>query len=400
MLFNPDRGFLMHQPTRLHAGRMRSLVAAPGLLVAMAFAAPGLLAQEKATADTIKVEAHTSKWDYPKEIKVPEGSRTHLVQKGDTLWDLAGKYLGNPYAWPQIWELNQWIKDPHWIYPGDPLVIDLARAVAAAGTMPDAVANLTPDQRRANPNAVRRPELGFSFQDFIQLPFIATEGAEAYFKSQGAFTVTANKREDRQYLGEGEQVYLNGGANQGAKVGDRFLVLKTMARRLMHPTIAKKNLGDVIQQVGVVRVITALPNGSVAVIERCLNPIEIGDHLVRFVEPANIPAKLRTDLTEPIQIAADAGVVVYSRDAKVNSAGGDMIIIDKGANDNLKVGDVLLAARVRFFPVGPDNQKKPPTESTTYYLGQALVVRTDAQTATCRVLRSVEELRSGDTVSR
>ncbi len=391
----------MHQPTRLHAGRMRSLAVAPGLFAALALAIPGLQAQETAPAASVRVEAHSSKWDYPKEIKVPDGSRTHLVQKGDTLWDLAGKYLGNPYAWPQIWELNQWIKDPHWIYPGDPLIIDLARAVATAGTVPEAVANLEPDQqKRADPSAGRRPELGFSFQDFIQLPFMAPEGAEAHFKGQGAFTITSNKREDRQYLGEGEQVYLNGGANQGVKAGDRFLILKTVARRLTHPTIAKKKLGDVIQQVGVVRVITAQSNGSVAVIERCLDSVEVGDHLEKFVEPANIPTQLRTDLTEPVKVAADAGVVVYARDAKISSSGGDLIIIDKGSNDGLKVGDVLLATRVRSFPVGSDGQKKPPTESTTYYLGQVLVVRTDLQSATCRVLRSVEELQRGDTVTR
>jgi hypothetical protein len=389
----------MHQPTRLHAGRMRSLAVAPGLIAVLAFAVLGLRAQETAPAEAIKVDVHSSKWEYPREIKVPEGSRTHMVQKGDTLWDLAGKYLGNPYAWPQIWELNQWIKDPHWIYPGDPLIIDLRRAVATAGTLPDAVANLSPDQRRADPSAVRRVELGFSFQDFIQLPFIAPEGAEAHFKGQGAFTITANKRDDRQNLGDGEEVYLNGGANQGVKAGDRFLILKIVARRLEHPFV-KKNLGDVLQQVGVVRVITALPNGSVALIERCLDSVEVGDHLVRFIEPANMPIKLRKDLAEPVKVAPDAGVVVYARDAKVNSGGGDMIVIDKGANDGLKVGDVLLAARVRSFPVGPDDQKHSATESTTYYLGQALVVRADPQTATCRVLRSVEELSLGDTVTR
>jgi hypothetical protein len=390
----------MHQPTRLHAGRMRSLAVVPGLFAALALATMGLQAQGTAPAEVIKVEVHSSKWVYPREIKVPEGSKFHLVQKGDTLWDLAGKYLGNPYVWPQIWELNQWIKDPHWIYPGDPLLIDLSRAVATAGSVPEAVADLSPDQRRADPNALRRPELGFSFQDFIQLPFITPEGAEAHYKNQGAFTITANKREDRQYLGDGEEVYLNGGANQGVKTGDRFLILKTVARRLEHPTSTKKNLGDVVQQVGVVRVIHTQSNGSAAVIERCLDTVEIGDHLVKFVEPANMPAKLRTDLTEPLKIEANAGVVVYIRDTKVLSSGGDMIIIDKGANDGLKVGDVLLAARVRTYPTGADGQKHPPTESTTYYLGQALVVRTDPQTATCRVLRSVEELRRGDTVTR
>jgi len=389
----------MHQPTRLHAARMRFLVVAPALLTVLAFAVPGLRAQEPATGNAVKVEVHSSKWDYPKELQVPEGSRTHLVQKGDTLWDLAGKYLGNPYAWPQIWELNQWVKDPHWIYPGDPLIIDLARAVATAGSVPPAVADLPPDQRRIDPAAVRRPELGFSFQDFIQLPYLAAEGADAHYKSQGAFTITGKKREDREFLADGETVYFNGGVDQGVKVGDRFLVLKTVARKLVHPTNPKKKLGDAVQQVGVVRVITTQSRGSIALIERSLSTVEAGDHLVKFVEPANIPLQARTDTTEPIKVAANAGQVVYARDDKRHIAAGDMIIIDRGVNDGYKVGELLLVVRVRTFPVGSGDKKDKATETTTYYLGQVLVVRTDPQSSTCRVLRSAEEISPGDTVT-
>jgi len=390
----------MHQPNRLNVGRLCAFTMAPGFLLALALptlVAPGLKAQELATP--IKVQAHSSKWDYPKELNVPEGSRTHLVEKGDTLWDLAGKYLGNPYAWPQIWELNQWVKDPHWIYPGDLLVVDLTRAVATAGSVPEAVTNLQPDQRRADPSALRRPELGFSFQDFIQLPFFVSEGAEAHYKSQGAFTLTANRREDRQNLMEGETVYMNGGSEQGVKTGDRFLILKTVARKIEHPT-TKRKLGDVVQQVGVVRVVTPQAKGSVAVIERCLNSVEVGDHLVRFTEPANLPLQLRTDVTDPVRVAPNSPVVVYARDARRHTANGDMVIVDKGSNDGLKVGDVLLAVRVKTYPVGPDGDRKGAIETTTHYIGQALVVRADAQTATCRLLRSNEEIVFGDTLTR
>lgn len=390
----------MHQPNRLNVGRLCAFTMAPGFLLALALvtlAAPRLEAQEP--AGPIKVQAHSSKWDYPKELNVPEGSRTHLVEKGDTLWDLAGKYLGNPYAWPQIWELNQWVKDPHWIYPGDLLVVDLTRAVATAGSVPEAVTNLQPDQRRADPSALRRPELGFSFQDFIQLPFFAPQGAEAHYKSQGAFTLTGNRREDRQNLMEGETVYMNGGSEQGVKTGDRFLILKTVARKVQHPT-AKRKLGDVVQQVGVLRVVTPQAKGSVAVIERCLNSVEVGDHLVRFTEPANLPLQLRTDITDPVRVAPNSPVVVYARDARRHVANGDMVIVDKGSNDGLKVGDVLLAVRVKTFPVGQDGDRKGATETTTHYIGQALVVRADAQTATCRMLRTNEEIIYGDTLTR
>ncbi len=56
----------------------------------------------------------------------PEGAKVHTVVPGDTFWALAATNLGNPYLWPQIWEKNQYVLDAHWIYPGDPLVLDLA----------------------------------------------------------------------------------------------------------------------------------------------------------------------------------------------------------------------------------------------------------------------------------
>jgi len=43
---------------------------------------------------------------------------THIVVKGDTLWDIAAKYLENPFRYPELADLSR-IKDPHWIYPGD-----------------------------------------------------------------------------------------------------------------------------------------------------------------------------------------------------------------------------------------------------------------------------------------
>jgi hypothetical protein len=219
-------------------------------------------------------------------------------------------------------------------------------------------------------------------------------------KSQGAFTITSNLRDDRQNLAEGEIIYVNGGSEQGIKVGDRFLVLKVVGRKFVHPLQPKNKLGDILQQVGIVRITTAQAKGSVAIIERCMDSVQKGDHLVRFIEPANIPLQLRTDITDPVKIAANSGVVIWSRDHHMNTANGDMAIIDKGAEDGLKVGDVLLAARTTTFSVGSDGQKKPPMDTTTHYLAQVLVVKTEAKTATCRVLRSNEELRIGDTITR
>jgi hypothetical protein len=368
------------------------------------FVALGLLAQSSDSQDSgqaIKVALHSSRWDYPKETTPGAGQEIHVVQKGDTLWDLGTKYLGNPFAWPQIWELNKWVKDPHWIYPGDPILVESSRATVAAkgrnqNLSPREVADLQPDTRR-----VRKPSLdeyAFTFQDFIQMPFLVPGTGEAYFKQIGAFKLVGRQDGTRDMLADGDSLYLAGGSNQGVKPGDRLVVTRIVARKFYHPDDRRRQkvMGDILEQFGIIRITHVYPAQSVAIIEKSLDGITADGYAAPYVEPATMVNVLRTDTGSPIQVKQPTSKIIFIRMNKAVAAGGDLVIIDRGALDGYKVGDVLISAR----PTPLDSsQKLSASNMTNYYLGQVIVIKSGDHSATCRILRSTEEVMVGDILS-
>ena len=76
----------------------------------------------------------------------PNAPARYVVVPGDTLWDISGRYLKDPWRWPQLFELNKkQIKDPHWIYPGDVILFDRLAGTARVMSMKTVV--VTPKVR-------------------------------------------------------------------------------------------------------------------------------------------------------------------------------------------------------------------------------------------------------------
>jgi hypothetical protein len=131
---------------------------------------------------------------------------TYVVKRGDTLWDIAGRFLHKPWLWPEIWQANPQVKNPHLIYPGDVLSLAYLDRVA-----------VKPGPRTEAPiNAIPLSQVEPFLKDlrvvdqFDQLPHVV--GLE----------------EDRLRSTQGQVAYIRGLA--GAQPGQRFLVVRPTVR--------------------------------------------------------------------------------------------------------------------------------------------------------------------------
>ena len=76
--------------------------------------------------DAASFVANTEKPDRGEEARqsvIPSYPESYSVKKGDTLWDISGKFLSKPWLWPEIWDVNPQIENPHLIFPGDEVAL-------------------------------------------------------------------------------------------------------------------------------------------------------------------------------------------------------------------------------------------------------------------------------------
>ena len=107
-ILRPASTALPNPRTWIRACVLAAAVAGAGL--ALGLATP-LVAQAETTQRSMSVPL------------APDAPQRYVVKKGDTLWDIAGVFLKDPWYWPEIWYVNPSIANPHLIYPGDELYL-------------------------------------------------------------------------------------------------------------------------------------------------------------------------------------------------------------------------------------------------------------------------------------
>jgi len=328
---------------------------------------------------------------------VPEGAAYYVVVRGDTLWGIAGRFLKNPYLWPQIWEGNKYIKNAHWIYPGDPVLLPKLNVVAEkAGQAPaggegtegaagaeesQAGAAATAAGGGANPADALAPvteELSLQCAQYV-VPGTEDESLRIIGSELG---------EDKSALSQNDVVYLSKGSNSGVKAGDVY-TLHHRAYTIHHP-VTGKGLGNKIETTGWVRVILVEENVASAVVEQsCPTEVHAGDYL-KPMEKVSVPMVARHAAADRLTPkTGKANRYVVDLQERTTMAGtGSYLTIDAGTEDGVAPGSIFTVYRIMY----------PSVPTPRNVVGEATVVSVRERTATAKVTYANAEVVVGDQV--
>lgn len=325
-------------------------------------------AADRPPQDLHRVGDHWTAWNPPTP---PEGEQVHVIARGDTLWDLAAKYYGNPYLWPQIWEKNQYVLDAHWIYPGDPLALGLDVAPADTLSQTDGPGEEPPSE--APPEGAMTAEaaagapvpLGAETDIYCQgyvgdldesFPFsVIGSEYDALSLSGHAYAAQVGKSV-RGPLGPtgtvkigltvGDILYVDGGRARGLSPGTLFTAIAPQ-QPVIHP-LRGEVVGRYYRYLGRVRILSVQEDTAIAEIVQTCDPIVIGTLLTPF-EPEPVPLG-RSTAMRPVNYPAaaekiaNAPSIVYVRD-DILALGADHVVhVDLGEQDATP-GDVYTIYR-------------------------------------------------------
>ena len=257
----------------------------------------------------------------------------YTVVKGDTLWAISGRFLKEPWRWPEIWNMNrEQVKDPHWIYPGDVIHLSFdasgrpmlsvgsgaGGSIGAGGTV-----RLTP-QVRVDRLALAIPSIpSRAIGPFLTLPLVIEEGA-----LQNAPKIVAAE-DGRVIIGAGNTAYAVG---LNPTSGIKWQIYRP-GKTLTDP-VTKEILGYEAIYLGDSRV-SRFGESSTLEIIRSNQEINRGDRLTPTLE-ATLPSYSPRSPEKQIK-----GTVVSVIGSVEDAAQYSVVAISLGKRDGAEVGHVL-----------------------------------------------------------
>jgi hypothetical protein len=260
------------------------------------------------------------------ELKInPNHPNQYTVVKGDTLWDISGKFLAHPWQWPELWHNNPQIKDPHWIYPGDTVYFSYVNgeptlSLAPAGSEPMLVPRMRESAIDEAVHVIATDEIA----QFLSSPKVVTE--DELNKAPYVLEIVG----ERLRAGAGDQIYVRS-IEQPTTMG--YTIYRQGAPYISPET--HEVLGYEAQYVGDA-ILQAAGDPATLLINKSSGQIRQGDRLMASTESGlalnYFPKPPETQIS---------GHIIRLMGGMTQIGWHDIVVIDKGTADGLEAGHVL-----------------------------------------------------------
>ena len=303
----------------------------------------------------------------------------YTVKKGDTLWDISQRFNDTPWQWPDLWQENKQLPNPHWIYPGERI-----RLYRKSDKQPyeAQVQQVAPqaDVHAMEPQP-EAPPVQFYYSRMNRIGFIRTPPVTPLgeiFKSL----------DDRKLISANDIVYLRHYETDGSTAlspGERFTVYRTM--KPTDDRYSEDEVGTQHYLLGVAEITQVEPKYAMAKIIAAFRDIHIGDLLMAFEGQS----------TEVQVVPSTPGIrakLINTEDHTNLIGEGVVAFLDKGEVDNIRPGQEYNICRQETIK-GPD---KEPLTLAPIRIGSIIVLRTEKTTSTVFVTSAYEKIQPGQLV--
>ncbi len=259
----------------------------------------------------------------------------YTVVKGDTLWDISGTFLSRPWLWPEIWQINPQIENPHLIYPGDQIALvyvdgqprlqlrrgDAGRTVRLT---PSDTVSLHPEIR-ATPLESAIPAISLdAIQGFLVDNRVVGPGVldAAPYVVQG--------ESERLVLGAGDRVYVRGELENN----ESYNIVRKGPVYVDPET--NEVLGREATYIGLGTAVAQDDDIATMAVRSTREELFIGDRVLpteeRKVDSNFFPSSPSEEIRGQI-------ISVFSGVTQVGQF--DVVVLNRGERENLEVGNVL-----------------------------------------------------------
>ncbi len=308
----------------------------------------------------------------------------YTVVKGDTLWDISGRFLREPWKWPELWHANPQIENPHLIYPGDNLSLvyidGQPRLTLNRGTSRGTI-KLSPTVR-TTAMAEAIPTIPLEAINSFLLSNRIIDSAEQF--EAAPYIVAGNA--ERVISGSGDRIYGRGAFEDGMPVYGIFRQGKTY----FDPE-TQEFLGINADDVGTAEILDMEGDIATMMLTRVTQEARIGDRLFPSEERAVNSTFMPSESEGEIK-----GVILDVPRGVTQIGQFDVVTLNKGARDGIKDGNVLAVYKtgetVRDRVTG-ENVKIPDERA-----GLLMVFRTYEKLSYGLVLQATRSLAVQDKV--